>query len=75
MNNVGRFSEESWTAFECGLARGARISNLFLARDLNLPIELRREAVQMAKQSQRLFLELLRKWRATTSFNPRSEAK
>lgn len=66
MNDVGRFSEESWTAFECGLARGARMANLFLARDLNLPIELRQEAVRMAKQSQRLFLELLHKWRSAS---------
>lgn len=67
MNNVGKFSEESWIAFECGLARGARMGNLFLARDLNVPVELRQEAVKMAKESQRLFLSLLRKWRAFTS--------
>jgi hypothetical protein len=67
MNDVGKFSEESWTAFECGLARGARMGNLFLARDLNAPVELRREAVKMARESQRLFLSLLRKWRSFAS--------
>ena len=66
MNDVGKFSEESWVAFECGLARGARMGNLFLARDLNVPVGLRQEAVFMAKQSQKLFLERLRQWRAFT---------
>ena len=43
------------------------MGNLFLARDLNAPIEVSREAVKMAKESQRLFLNLLRKWRCFTN--------